>query len=288
MLKKNSEKGIKKRHGNLIDTKMDELKKGIGAFLDSRVKKPALDTVDKEFSVQQNIVSILVICRNVEMLILNHGKEFYLSDSEKTEDSLKDMINILKQFIENPDGRNSKKADKITKNIINKKKLLAYLVREINWISVSILSASYISANILSRSIFELLIGISTGMTGGMSDRICSISYLSEEEQQSLKKSWKKLNAWAHPYGKWEKTICPVYYSQTPSYHPTIYKYCFENLALLTDLFLLIAVERFGIQPKEIVDDVKKVKVNLLEDFCDFFPLFFCRLSIKEESIESI
>lgn len=271
----------KKKQGNdQLNILTNHLKKAIESYLDSRVKKPALQTVDKEFSVQQDIATILVILACAEQLILDHGEELYLENlSCLPKEELEGIINILNPFIANADeNSHTNQVRKIIDNHINKKHLLSYLVREINWISVSILSASYISSLILIRSIFELLIGIATSHAGGMSGRIESINYLSKEEHKHLKDAWNNLNAWAHPYGKWEKEICPIYYSSQPLYYPTIYRECFSFLALLIDLFLTIAVERFKIPPKEITESSKKVGAEIIADYFKLFPLFFERL----------
>ena len=118
---------------------------------------------------------------------------------------------------------------------------------------------------------------------GSMSERIESINYLSEDEHKLIKKAWNKLNAWAHPYGKWEKNVCPVFYSHEPMYHPTHYKECISSLTTLTDLFLTIATEKFKILPLEIKDSVEKtgsiVAVNHLGDL----PIFLNRLNACTE-----
>ncbi len=258
----------------------NKLKKGIESYLDSRVKRPALETVDKELSVQQAIVIILALFKITEKLILDHGEDFYIENiSDLPKEELEEIINILIPFIANADkNSHTKQVDKIINQHINKKHLLSYLIREINWISVSILSASYISSLILIRSIFELLIGIATSQAGSMAGRIESINYLSKEEHKLIRDAWNKLNAWAHPYGKWEKEICPVYYSNHPLYHPKIYRECFSCLALLTDLFLTITVERFKISPKEIMDSSKQVGSEIIADYFEKFPLFINRL----------
>ena len=263
----------------------NQLKKGIENFLDSKVKKPALQTVDKEFTVQQDIATVLLFFKNTETLILDHGENLYLEDlSYSSKEELENIINILTPFIENPEEKSySKKVDTIISNQINKKHLLSYLLREIDWIAVSILSASYISSLILIRSIFELLIGIATNKIGSMSERIKSIDYLSEEEHKSIKKCWDKLNAWAHPYGKWEKNVCPIYYSHVPLYHPTHYKECISTLTTLTDFFLTIATEKFKISPVEIKDCVEKTGSVIAFNFLEKLPLFFKRLTARNK-----
>lgn len=257
-----------------------QLKTAIGTFLDSRVKNPALETVDKEFTVQKDIATILVMLTHAKQLILDHGEELYLENlAGLPKEKLEEIINILSPFISKPDENNyTSQVHEIINKQINKKHLLSYLIREINWIAISILSASYISSLILIRSIFELLIGIATSEIGGMSHRIESINFLTAEEHKKLKDAWNNLNAWAHPYGKWEKEICPIYYSSQPLYHPKIYKECFSFLTLLVDLFLTIAVERFKINPTEITESSRKVGEEIIDDSVNSFSLFLARL----------
>ena len=275
-----------KRKKDEIKILTNKLKKGIVNYLDVRVKKPALQTVDKEFSVQQDIATILLFFKDTEKLILDHGEDLYLENlTNSSKEELENIITTLTPFINNPGEKTySKRVDTIISNQINKKHLLSYLIREINWIAVSILSASYISALILIRSIFELLVGIATNKPGSMSERIESINYLSEDEHKLIKKSWNKLNAWAHPYGKWEKNVCPIFYSYEPIYHPTHYKECISSLTTLTDFFLIIATEKFKISPIEIKNCAEKTGSVIAANYLDNLPLFLHRLNacIKE------
>lgn len=277
----------KRIQNNELTLLLSKLKKSIGCYLDNRVLKPALQTVDQEFTVQKDIATILVILAHTEQLILNHGEELYLENlASLSKEQLDEIVHTLKPFIAKPDEINyTSKVHEIIDNQVNKKHLLSYLIREINWISISILSASYISSLILIRSIFELLIGIATSQLGGMSRKIESVNFLTTEEHKRLKDAWNKLNAWAHPYGKWEKEICPIYYSNQPLYHPTIYKECFSFLTLLIDLFLTIAVEKFKINPLEITESSKKVGGDIIDNSVNLFPLFLARLKNTTENI---
>jgi len=120
-----------------------------------------------------------------------------------------------------------------------------------------------------------------------MSTRIESIKYLVSEEHKHLKDAWNNLNAWAHPYGKWEKEICPIYYSSQPLYHPQIYKECYYFLTVLVDLFLTIAVERFQIAPAEITESVRKIGGDIIDDSFKLFPLFFKRLKNANNAFDN-
>jgi hypothetical protein len=234
-----------------------KLKKVIADYLDSKVKTPALNTVDKELYVQEDIVNMLVILKIINNLILQKGDDLDLNTlTLESKELLENKINILEKYLKQPDNHSATlEADKIIESYYNKKHLFIYLEREINWIAISLLSASYISSLILMRSIFELIIGIATHMKGSMTDRLDSIYFLYEDERKQLKRDWNELNAWCHPYSKWEKGICPIFYSHPPLYHPELYKLCIAKLRLLSDFALIIAVEKFKIDPEEIAKD---------------------------------
>ncbi|MBO1223640.1 MAG: hypothetical protein JYX80_04380 [Candidatus Scalindua sediminis] len=258
---------------------INDVKSKIMQFVDSQVKEPILKTVDEEYSVQNEIVNTLILFNIVERLVIDHGAELYLDNlSLLSKEERHNIANKLDRFIENPNENTFfPEVHQIIDNQINKKHLLSYLIREINWISISILSTSYVSSLILIRSIFELLIGIATNQTGSMTARIDSMNYMLNDEKQLTKKCWNKLNAWAHPYQKWEKEICPIFQSHNPIYHPTLYKKCISNLNFITDIFLIIAVEKFKINSNEIKDSANKVSSDIVEYF-DKFSMFIKRL----------
>lgn len=268
---------------NHIDIRLLEkqLKDNIKGFLDIYVTKPALKTVEKEIEVQQDVAVIFMLHKITESLILDHGENYYsgyLNSCDK--EQLVEIEQTLKDFINGEaDSVVAKKANRIIHKLINRKHLMAYLEREIKWIGISMLSASYISSFILIRSVFELLVGISTGKNSSMSERIASIKFFKVEEKKNVKKLWNKLNAWAHPYGKWEKEICPIYYLNEPSYHPKIYKECHEYYLALTDIFLVIAVERFKIDALEIKESFENLSPYLASIYFNKFPFFNERLS---------
>jgi len=83
-------------------------------------------------------------------------------------------------------------------------------------------STDYLSAIILMRTLFELLVGISTNIKGSMKDRIKSIDFFDEQEKKDLAKTWDLLCAWAHPYGKWEKYVCPKGFGSGRFYNPSL------------------------------------------------------------------
>ncbi|MEE9594941.1 MAG: hypothetical protein V3V92_06025 [Candidatus Hydrothermarchaeales archaeon] len=259
---------------------INELKDVLSGYLDVFVKEPSLQTIDEDVLVQQVIVSILVILKISRKLVLNDGSDIDFNSlralSKEERDKRILLLEDIKKDLEKDNTISTKGYETITE-YHTKKHLFSYLEREINWICISILSASYISSMILMRSVFELLIGIATNKTGSMRERIDSINYLSTKERRDIKKDWKTLNAWTHPFRKWEKEVCPVYIDHKPLYHPELYKECISKLKLIIDLLLIISIGKFSIAPRKIMGEMKANDINQIISI-DEFPLFSNRL----------
>ena len=253
-----SEKEEKEIQNALIDI--------IRGYLDTNVTKPTIETLEKDLFVIHKLGTLLISLRLASELINEKGIEFdrdYLQQLPR--DEIEKRIDIYENFISsessNPEEIN-KEAHELLRNDSSKKHLLAYLLREINWVTISILSASYISAHVLLRSSFELLIGIATNEKGKMGERIESIKFLSTDEQQIVKKLWRKLCGWGHPYEKWEKEICPIYVAHEPLYHPRLCKECIEKFEILLGLFLVVALEKFEINKADLTKIIHKYQID--------------------------
>ncbi|GBE18882.1 hypothetical protein BMS3Abin16_01492 [archaeon BMS3Abin16] len=257
----------------MVKTKNKEKKlnkkliKAVVEYLDIYVKKPASETVEKDFHAQERLVHLLVLVRILSELIQKEGEEFddeYLLQLPKTE--IEKHFEVLNNFISSESSQQNQKLPEETIRLMklsrSNKHLLAYFNRELNWIIISILSASYISAYILMRSVFELLIGISTKKTGSMKNKIESIHFLSQEEKKKIQKMWDHLCGWGHPYRKWEKEICPVYQGHTPLHHPTLCKECINSLDVLIELFFLITIDKFGINASDIIKAIEEHRID--------------------------
>jgi hypothetical protein len=121
--------------------------------------------------------------------------------------------------------------------------------------SLCLLGATdYLSSIILMRSLFELLIGISTKVNGGMKKRLDSIDFLSSEEKEFLKEYWDNLCKWSHPYGKWLKEVCPIAYGADRSYQPRMFKQCLAYSDNLLDFMLTVIVEVLHLSSEEYKD----------------------------------
>ena len=121
--------------------------------------------------------------------------------------------------------------------------------------SLCLLGATdYLSSIILMRSLFELLIGISTKVNGGMKKRLDSIDFLSSEEKEFLKEYWDNLCKWSHPYGKWLKKVCPIAYGADRFYQPHMFKQCLAHSDNLLDFMLTVIVEVLHLSSEEYKD----------------------------------
>lgn len=128
-------------------------------------------------------------------------------------------------------------------------------------------ATDYLGAMILLRSIFELLIGIATTENGSMRDRISSISFLDNDEKDDLQKLWNELSAWAHPYGKWVKNICPIFYGTGRNHHRVTFSQCLGYSDKILDFMLTITIDHFKLSPENYIDKYREISEteNILE-----------------------
>ncbi len=262
---------------NEIDAKIEELRSAVSGYLDTYVSKPALETVTKDIEGQARVASLLAMLHIVAGSIRDHGIDYdkeYLASLPKEE--IEARIESLGKYIEMQevstveDNEVAQSAVKYLDNDGSKKYLLEYLIRELSWIIVSLLSASYISSLVLMRSTFELTVGMATRETGSMTDKICSIQGLNDEERNKVKNLWYRLCAWSHPYGKWQKEVCPIYVSHSPIYHPKLFSLCLGEFIQLVDFFMVIAMGKYELNIAELKGQFVEDDINLsgLELLC--------------------
>jgi len=255
-----------KEHEDLIV----QLRNVISKYLDDNVKKPSLETVEKDFVAQDHLASLLGLINNTVAIVNKEGLTFdkdFLKALPKEE--IEKRIEALDSFIASQDSEKAiddfdeKEALEYLEKDSSKKYLMPYLTREINWIVISILSASYVSSLVLMRSVFELTIGIATRLSGTMGEKIDSITFFEEGEKKNIKELWYRLCAWGHPYGKWLKEVCPIYTSHQPLYHPRLCALCVNELTNIIDLFLVVVMSKYEIEPSRVQEKLKKLGVDL-------------------------
>jgi len=115
-------------------------------------------------------------------------------------------------------------------------------------------STDYLSAIILMRALFELLVGISTDLNGSMKDRIESIYFFDEREKKDMAKTWDLLCAWAHPYGKWEKYVCPKAFGTGRFYSPSLFKQSLDYSHKILDFMLTAIFEILNLSASDYSD----------------------------------
>lgn len=251
------------------------LKAVIQEYLHTNVNAPASETVEKDFYAIDSLGSLLIILQTTADSIREEGSDFDKEPSRKlTKAQWEEHVDILVKYIDT--GQLSDKTIEILKLYSSKKYLLAYLVREVHWVAVSILSGSYISASVIMRSAFELLVGIATIETGTMNERISRMTFLSAKEKGNIQRLWSDLCAWAHPYNKWLKDVCPIFFSFKPMYHPTLCKQSLQKLEKIVDLLLIIAIEKFEINTKIILEKMRNHRIN-----SHSLPMFNSRVEVK-------
>jgi len=173
---------------NTKERLLNQLCNLVSGYLEDNVTRPSLETIEKDFFAQDRLADLLLVVNLLAELAQKEGIVFdkdFLRGLSKEE--IEKRIDVLNNFIVKQDSKDAAEVVR-TEEALNyldedssRRYLLPYLKREINWIIISILSASYVSSLILMRSVFELILGIASKCTGSMtmSDRINSIRYYS-------------------------------------------------------------------------------------------------------------
>lgn len=150
-------------------------------------------------------------------------------------------------------------AGKNVEDVREKTLFLGYLGKVYQSALLLIGATDYLGAMVLLRSVFELLIGVATAEHGSMRTRIFSISYLDSYEKDNMQKLWNELSAWAHPYGKWVKNICPKFYGTGRHHHPVTFSRCLGYSDQILDLMLTITLDHFNLSPENYTDKYREI-----------------------------
>lgn len=123
-------------------------------------------------------------------------------------------------------------------------------------------ATDYLGAMVILRSVFELLVGIAAETTGVMRDRLASIKYLDDTEKCQMQDLWNDLSAWAHPYRKWEKNICPKLYGCGRHHNAALLDECIGFADRVLDLLLTITIEAFKLQGEEYTEGYRAISAS--------------------------
>lgn len=133
-------------------------------------------------------------------------------------------------------------------------------------------STDYLGAIILMRALFELLVGISTDQNGSMNERIKSISFFDAQEKKDLFKTWNILCAWAHPYDKWAKNVCPKAFGIGRIYNPSLFMQSVSYSHKILDFMLAAIFEILDLSVSDYLDSPAEFMYVEL-------PMFYKRLN---------
>jgi len=279
------------------------LAKLVDFYLKEQVITPSHETIEKDVFALDRIGSILIILDESITTILKDGIEF-------DKDYLRSLP--MEDLIKRIQSNNEEKLNFLKEDSSNKI-WLSYFKRQMNFIVISILSGSYLAANILMRSNFELLINILSIKRPnkienlelrskinncaslsidekkkiislwekdenylGMGKKINNIPYFSDTEKRDLKKQWGRLSNWVHFSKDWEKKICPIFLLHKPMYHPALCNDSIEELEGLIDLLLVTAIVKYEVDIKYIQSEAEKFRINLSD-----FPLVRSRIELN-------
>ncbi len=241
-------------------------KEVLGRWLDSYVTRPFFETIEEGLVEQTRVSNVLACCKVFERLVREEGSDIdleYLKSLPETE--LRRRLQLLHEYVEREgecEDELSMDVSKALKDGSTRKYLLLYFRSQTHWIAASIMATAYISSLILTRSLFELVIGIATRKTGTMGAKLDAIGFLDLEEKKAVKRTYGELCSWSHPYGKWLKEVCPIFASR-PGYHAELFRSCIEKLEAVTDLMLLVAIEKFAVDKAQLLGEMRREKVDL-------------------------
>lgn len=253
-------------HGN-VDVLLGELKAVISNYLGTYVSNPAIETATKNIEGQASLANLLTLVDSVTTEAIEKGLDYDHNFLRSlSPDEIEKRIQSFSEFLDSDNDITSEMSDEVATYLDvdgSKKFLLYYFIREMHWIVISVLSASYVSSLVQMRAAFELVVGIATRETSGMNERIDSILYFGPEEKSQLKKLWRRLCAWGHPYGKWIADVCPVYAGHKPLYHAQLFDMCLRELQSLVDFFVSVAISKYDLDRAMLLTNLAKNHVDV-------------------------
>lgn len=219
-----------------MEDQISETIKAINKSLDAKIVSPFLHTIIQDFRVSIRLSQTLFLSILSGELLLK-------------------QVDITSGLVQSSETS-------LDRYKVQKSLYLGYLVKVMSNSLILLGSTDYIGSLILLRSVFELLVGIATEETAGMKTRIWSIDFLYDSEKKKLYDTWNNLNPWAHPYGKWQKEICPVFYGCGQHYHPKLFETCMGYMENVLDFMLTITIDCFGVKPQEYLRNGKTLEIS--------------------------
>lgn len=260
-----------------LKKKKEKVKEYVLKYVESQTSNPVVVSFDENPDIAIKLGNLLVAFNACIEAVGNLKYDFCMeSSSSISEDDIRRLeILTTKKCLSEDDkvffGH-------VISRSCSKVCLIPYISKQINWIVVSILSAHYLSSIILMRSIFELTIDLLADNTEvGKGKKIDNMSFFDDNQKRDIKKTWRSLCSWSHPYGKWLKNMCSIYMAHPPLYHPEHFRTSIEFLEKVMDLFLVVCKEHF----KMNVQDLRKRVETLSIDLSDF-GLFRSRFESTE------
>jgi hypothetical protein len=230
------------------DQLLSQLKQAVAAYLDSYVVGPAVELVSTDFTAQDDVASLLVLHR-----LLREAAEASVG---------KPVDQYLQVVLEKGSAEEEVELPELLSRLAEQGGHIAelravfcsYVFNLANSVCVSILSASYLGAFIVTRALLELLVGVGSGRTGPMAEKIEHLTMLAPNEKKVVSECWRELSGWTHPHKRWLKNLCPVLVAKGPLHHPKLTRECLAYLGICTDLAFAIGVASFGLNAEFIRD----------------------------------
>lgn len=221
-----------------------QLMTAIQEHIEQQVTNPAVSLLDVDFLAQDDLASLLIMNKAMSDLIKEKGPKkldrFLTNALEGQEiNNLTDLYNSWKN--------NDQKLNIFTTIYIS------YVNQLVNSIVVEIFSTSYLSANILTRALLEVLVNlVANSSKKTMREKIASIGFLQDDEKETLLEVWKDLCGWVHSYSDWIEQLCPVLVERQGLHHPIFARESIVYLAICMDFALVIGIDFLSINKNEL------------------------------------
>lgn len=215
--------------------------------IELQVTNPAVSLIDTDFLAQDDLASLLIMNKAIRDLIKQDGlgklDEFLANAVEGQEfNSLADLYNSWK----------NEKNDNHRLNIF-RTIYISYVNQLVNSIAIEILSTSYLSANILTRALLEVLVNlVAKSNKKTMREKIESINFLQADEKETLLEVWKDLCGWVHSHSDWLQQLCPVLVERHGLHHPKFVRESIVYLAICMDFALVISIDFLSLSLKDL------------------------------------